>query len=43
MVYDEINDALEEITADDDEKAETWEEAGGLAAKMNQLETGIAS
>ena len=34
MGYDEINAALEEI-ADDDEKPETREEAGGLTAHMN--------
>ena len=39
--YDEINDALVEIAGDEEEKAETREEARGLATKMNQLETGI--
>ena len=39
--YDEINDTLVEIAGNEEEKAETREEARGLAAKMNQLETGI--
>ncbi|CAB4006330.1 Hypothetical predicted protein [Paramuricea clavata] len=39
--YDEINDALVEIADDEEKKAETREEARGLATKMNQLETGI--
>ena len=39
--YGEINDALVEIAGNEEEKAETREEARGLAAKMNQLETGI--
>ena len=39
--YDNINDALVEIAGNEEEKAETREEARGLAAKMNQLETGI--
>ncbi|XP_046856041.1 uncharacterized protein LOC124449135 [Xenia sp. Carnegie-2017] len=39
--YDEINDALVEITDDEEEKPETREEARGLAAKKNQLETRI--
>ena len=43
MGYNEINAALEEIAGDDEEKAETWEEAGGLAAYMNRLESGILS
>ena len=43
MGYNEINAALEEIAGDDEEKAETGEEAGGLAAYMNRLESGILS
>ena len=39
--YDEINDALVEITDDEEEKPETREEARGLAAKKNQLESRI--
>ena len=39
--YDEINDTLVEIAGNEEEKDETREEARGLAAKMNQLETGI--
>ena len=40
--YDEINDALVEIAGNEkEEKAETREEACGLAAKMNQLKTSI--
>ena len=39
--YDEINDTLVEIVGKEEEKTETREEARGLAAKMNQLETGI--
>ena len=39
--YDEINNALVEISGDEEEKAETREEARGLATKMNQLETWI--
>ena len=39
--YDEINDALEEIAADNNEKAESREKDGEPASKMNQLETGI--
>ena len=41
MGYDEINAALEKIAGDDEEKAETREEACGLAAYMNRLESGI--
>ena len=43
MGYNEINAALEEIAGDDKEKAESQEEAGGLAAYMNGLESGILS
>ena len=43
MGYNEINAALQEIAGDDEEKAETREEAGGLAAYMNRLESGILS
>ena len=39
--YDEINAALEEIADDVDQKAEGRQEARGLAAYMNRLETGI--
>lgn len=39
--YDEIRTALDEIADDDEEKAETREEACGLASHMNCLETGI--
>ena len=39
--YGEINDTLVEIAGNEEEKAETREEARGLAAKINQLETGI--
>ena len=40
-LYDEINDALVEITGNEEEKAETQQESRGLAAKMNQHKTGI--
>lgn len=39
--YDAINDALEGIAADIEEKAGTRQEARGLASYMNRLETGI--
>jgi hypothetical protein len=39
--YDKINAALEEIADDVDQKAEGRQEACGLAAYMNRLETGI--
>ena len=39
--YDEINDALEGIAADIEQKAGTRQEARGLASYMNRLETGI--
>ena len=39
--YDEINNALVQIAGNEEEKPETREEAHGLAAKMNQFETGI--
>ena len=41
MGYNEIDAALEEIAGDDEEKPETQEEARGLAAYMNRLESGI--
>lgn len=39
--YDEIKDALVEITDDEEEKPETREEPCGLAAIKNQLETRV--
>ena len=39
--YEENNDALVEMAGNEEEKAETREEARGLAAKINKLETGI--
>ena len=39
--YDEINDALEGIVEDVEQKADTRQEARGLSSYMNHLETGI--
>ena len=39
--YDEINDALEGIDEDVEQKADTRQEARGLSSYMNHLETGI--
>ena len=39
--YDEINAAFEEIADDVEQKADIRQEAHGLAAYMNRLETGI--
>ena len=39
--YDEINDALEGIVEDVEQKADTRQEARRLSSYMNHLETGI--
>ena len=39
--FDEINDVLEGIIEDVEQKADTRQEARGLSSYMNHLETGI--